>query len=173
MKNLQYPIGRFQFQPQEKLSNYLQSLTSLPNSIKNIINDFTEDDWAITYRPGGWNGRQLVHHIADSHMNSFIRFKLALTEERPTIRPYYEDRWALLADVSAVHPMESLQILTALHNRWTILIESLSPEDLNKSFYHPGDEKWVTLLENTAFYAWHCDHHLAHLKLIDDKRKNQ
>lgn len=173
MQNLQYPIGPFKFTSQQQPSQWIESLVSLPERVKNLVHDFTESDWDIPYRPHGWNGRQLIHHLADSHMNSFIRFKLALTEDAPTIRPYYEDRWAQLADVNTVAPEISLQILTGLHLRWVTLIQSMTKEDFNKKFYHPGDKKWVTLIENTAFYAWHSDHHFAHLQQIDVNRKNK
>jgi len=120
------------------------------------------------YRPGGWTVRQVVHHCADSHMNSFIRFKLALTEENPTIKPYHEDKWAEMADAKNLPIEPSLKILEGLHDRWAILIKSLSDQDLQKTFYHPANQKTITLATTIALYAWHSRHHLEHVKLVNE-----
>jgi hypothetical protein len=117
------------------------------------------------YRPEGWTIRQVVHHCADSHMNSFTRCKLALTEDTPTIKPYYEERWAELKDSKHLDITPSIQMLIGIHYRWVQLLRSLSATDLEKTFIHPEHGKHISLKENIAFYAWHCKHHLAHIAL--------
>ena len=107
---------------------------------------------------------QVVHHCADSHMNSFIRFKLALTEETPTIKPYYENLWAELSDTIQAPIQSSIALLEGLHQRWTILIKTLSTDDLNKQFRHPETDSFITLKTNIGIYSWHCMHHLAHIR---------
>src|SRR5690606_40023431 len=118
---------------------------------------------AKRYRPEGWTIRQLVHHCADSHMNSFIRFKLTLTEETPTIKPYLEDLWAELPDASHLPIDSSLDVLKGLHHRWTALLKSLTEEDLKRQFIHPETNERISLETNIGIYAWNGDHHLAHM----------
>ncbi len=110
------------------------------------------------------NIRQVIHHCADSHMNSFIRFKLSLTEESPTIKPYFEDRWAEMPDYLEVSILNSIQILEGLHLKWTVLLKSLSQSDLEKEFVHPEHGKRFSVAENIGVYAWHSNHHLEHVK---------
>ena len=121
------------------------------------------------YRPGGWTGRQVVHHVADSHMNCYFRYRLALTEENPTIRPYDEAAWAELPDVAATPIMVSLTLLDALHSRWVTLLYHLTQEQWQRTFYHPGNQRESTLDHALALYAWHGRHHLAHLQLLIPK----
>ena len=118
------------------------------------------------YRPGGWSGRQVIHHLADSHLNAYTRFRLALTEENPTVRPYDEAAWAELPDVAATPVTVSLALLEALHTRWTVLLHHLSEAQWARTFYHPGTARTFSLDQALALYAWHGQHHLAHLKLL-------
>ena len=164
--HLKYPIGQFQ-EPavisEELIDKWIQNIKDFPTLLIQEVNDLNEEILQKTYRPNGWTIKQVVHHCADSHMNSFIRFKLALTEENPTIKPYQENLWAELPDVLESSIYSSLQILEGLHNRWTQLLENLTEEDLNKSFQHPETGKKISLKLNIGIYSWHCRHHLAHI----------
>lgn len=174
LEDLKYPIGRF-----KKPENFTQSfitdsiavIANFPGILKKEVENLTEQQLDTPYREDGWTVRQVVHHCADSHMNSLLRFKWALTEEKPTIKPYFEDRFALLPD--AIHfPIDaSLQILEGTHKRWIAILESLSAEDLQKTFIHPENQRTLTLQINIAIYAWHCNHHLAHITHLK-KRMN-
>jgi uncharacterized damage-inducible protein DinB len=165
MENLQYPIGRFKAQTEwsaaETAAN-IDAISQLPPLLREAVADLSENQLDTPYRPGGWTIRQVVHHLADSHLNSYVRFRLALTEERPVIKPYDEKKWAELPD--AQHgPLEaSLHLLETLHLRWVSLLRALQPSDLQRMFVHPesGD---VTLEKAVAIYAWHGRHHLAHV----------
>lgn len=165
---LKYPIGKFELPiviTNVLLNDWIKTIKDFPTLLKQETDNLSEEDLSKTYRPGSWNIRQLVHHCADSHMNSFIRFKLTLTEEVPTIKPYTENLWAELPD-SAAHPIDSsLQILEGLHKRWGQLLNSLSNDDLEKQFHHPESNEYISLKTNIGIYAWHCQHHLAHIRL--------
>ncbi|MGZ9870244.1 YfiT family bacillithiol transferase [Priestia endophytica] len=166
-----YPIGTF-VKPstftQEDKHSYINEIKSLPERLTKAVESLEERALEKAYRDGGWTVRQVVHHVADSHMNSFIRFKLALTEENPTIRPYDEGKWAELSDYKAdVH--ESLLLLQALHRRWVTLIERMTEEDYGRTFRHPETEETLTLYEALALYAWHGNHHLAHVNVVREK----
>lgn len=164
--SLQYPIGPFEMPTQitdDMLSQWVDILDQFPSRINSVIRTLTEEQLELHYRPGGWSIRQVVHHCADSHMNSFIRFKLALTEHHPQIKPYREDLWAELADTKHFSISSSLQILSGVHVRWVHLIRSLSKIDLAKTYFHPESQKSFTLIEAIALYAWHCNHHESHI----------
>lgn len=124
----------------------------------------SETELEKQYRPGGWTIRQVVNHCADSHMNSLIRFKLALTEEIPMIKPYFENLWAELSDSRQISIDSSLKILEGLHVRWVNLLRSLKENDLDKEFFHPESKEKISLKHNIGIYAWHCEHHLADIK---------
>jgi hypothetical protein len=168
LETLKFPIGRFQ-KPSlindSEIENWIADIVSFPIKLQAEVSNLTEEQLLLTYRPEGWNIRQIVHHCADSHMNSFIRFKLALTEVVPTIKPYFEDRWAELADYSKTSVESSLKIIEGLHQRWVVLLEDLSKEQLKRSFIHPEHGMTFSLDEIIALYAWHCNHHLAHIKI--------
>lgn len=168
-KSLQYPIGEFVVPTQISIDDRNQWITDieqLPHLLTNALDDLSKPLIDTSYRPGGWTARQVVHHLADSHMNSFIRFKLALTEERPTIKPYEEHLWAELPD-SKLFPVEhSLDLLHSLHHRWTYLLKNMSSSDFNKTLYHPASKREMSLLLNTALYSWHGRHHIEHIKLV-------
>ncbi len=163
-----YPIGKFskpKMITSETINNWISIIEDFPTNLSKEIFGLSEKELLYKYRQNGWNIKQIVHHCADSHMNSFIRFKLALTEENPTIKPYFEDKWAELPD-SSISPINlSLKILEGLHSRWTILLKSLNDQQLNFTFYHPENKNEIKLSENIGIYAWHCNHHLEHIKL--------
>lgn len=165
---LKYPIGIFKM-PEvitaSLLSQWIKTIEEFPQTLKNELNGISSDDFSKTYRPGGWTVLQLVHHCADSHMNAFTRFKLSLTEESPIIKPYQEDRWALLPDVTDADPDLSLALLDALHSRWTILLRSLNNDELAREYVHPEHGKRFSLMTALGMYDWHCRHHLEHIKI--------
>lgn len=166
--NLKYPIGEF-IKPDiisnEILVEWITTIENFPKILFTEVVNLTEKELKYRYRPNGWNISQVVHHCADSHMNSFVRFKLALTEDKPTIRPYFEDRWAELEDCKNSPIEHSLKILDGLHVRWNLLLKSLSEEQLNRTFIHPEGNKEISLKENIGIYAWHCNHHLEHIRV--------
>ena len=173
LEKLKFPIGKFQ-KPEvlskALLDTYINDLESFPSRLKEAVLKLNDSQLNSPYRPDGWTIRQVVHHCADSHMNSIIRFKLALTEDQPTIKPYYEERWAELSDSKSMPIEASLLLLDGLHKRWAILLRSLSENDLQKTFIHPEHGKVFRLDENIGVYAWHCNHHLAHItSLISSK----
>jgi len=171
LDQLKYPIGKFE-QPaiidQKQIENWISIIETFPEQLSAEVINLDLKDLEKQYRPGGWTIRQVVNHCADSHMNSVIRFKLALTEDTPTIKPYEEARWAELSD-SRDFPIESaLKMLEGLHERWAHLLKSLSHQDLEKQFIHPDNDALISLKTNIGIYAWHCEHHLAHV--INAKR---
>lgn len=174
LEQLKYPIGKFE-KPEiitkEILIKWISDISVFPAKLNKETEHLTDEQLATTYRPNGWTVRQLVHHCADSHINSFTRFKLALTEDKPTIKPYWEDRWAELVDGKELPIKYSLMLLEGLHFRWVALLHSLSEQDLEKKFIHPEHGNEIRLDENIGVYAWHCKHHLAHITELK-KRKN-
>jgi len=168
-----YPIGVFR-KPEsittEQLNSCINNIQSFPQLLTNEVSSLTKEQLDTPYRHDGWTIRQVVHHCADSHMNSFIRFKLALTEETPTIKPYHEDRWAELSDANTFPIEHSLTLLDGLHARWVALLTSLQTSDLKKTFIHPQNGEEICLDQNIVLYAWHCNHHLAHITSLK-KRK--
>lgn len=171
--DIRYPTGHFEIQPYsaELKSKWLRDIKFLPNDIEIAIQNFDEYQFDTPYREGGWTVKQLVHHVADSHMNAYIRCKLALTEDNPTIISYDEKQWANLADVSAVPVNISVTLLHALHQRWYAAIENLTEEELlNKSVYHPGHQKQLSLWHLLGMYAWHGRHHTAHITKLKEQK---
>jgi hypothetical protein len=169
-EDLRYPVGKFDRSTigTERRAEFIQTITDLPNAIREAVKDLNEQQLDTPYRPGGWTVRQTVHHVADSHINSYIRFKLALTEdEPPTIVPYYEDRWAELSDSRL--PIDiSLAIINGIHQRWSTLLNSMSESDFNKVFKHPETGDW-TLDGALALYAWHSKHHTIHIARLRER----
>ncbi len=166
LNNLKYPIGKYtslQNITAELLQSYINEIEIFPKRLSKEVENLSDAQLDTPYRGGGWSIRQVVNHCADSHMNSLIRFKLALTEEQPTIKPYFEDRWAELADSSNVPIEPALKILDGIHARWTALLKSLTKEQLERTFIHPETGKQFRIDENIGLYAWHCNHHLAHI----------
>jgi uncharacterized damage-inducible protein DinB len=165
MDELKYPIGRFAFDAgltAEKRRQMISGVAALPAELARTVSGLSEDRLDIPYREGGWSVRQIVHHIADSHMNAFIRCKLALTENAPAIKAYDQDSWALTRDCLAVPPAVSLAIIEGLHARWAKLLESLSASDFQRTFTHP-ERGLLTLDFNVQLYSWHGKHHTAQI----------
>lgn len=166
--NLQYPIGPFvipEIVTKEDLDGWIKTIEEAPEQLKKVLESLPESLLDTSYRPEGWTVRQIVHHLADSHMNSYIRFKWALTEDSPTIKAYDEKAWANLPDYEM--PIEvSLHLLESLHKRWCHLLRSMSVSDFSKTFYHPETNQTIQLSTNVALYAWHCTHHIEHIRLV-------
>jgi hypothetical protein len=172
MEDLKHPIGRFSFQapstPAQR-SQWIDEIAAAPAQLRAAVARLTDEQLDTPYRPEGWTVRQVVHHVPDSHLNSYVRFKLALTEDNPTIKPYDEAAWAELADLST--PIEvSLTLLESLHARWVVLMRSMSDADFLKQFRHP-ERGPVTLEMNLALYAWHGKHHISHITSLKDRMK--
>ncbi len=165
MSDPRYPIGKFAYDgppSEEQRKKFMDDIAKAPAALRAAVQGLSPQQWETPYRDGGWRVRQVVHHVPESHMNAYIRFKLALTEDEPTIRPYMEDRWAELADVQSTAPEISLALLDSLHTRWVSLLKTIKPEEWKRTFNHP--ERGVVSLENNlAMYAWHGRHHVAHV----------
>lgn len=172
LEQLKYPAGKF-VKPEsitkEIIDSAISEIENFPSLVKFEIQNLEEKDLQLRYRPEGWTITQVVHHCADSHINSYMRFKLALTENVPTIKPYEESLWAELPD-NNLSPFVSLKLLDALHEKWVYILKSLSEEDLNKEFIHPDQSEKISLKENISIYSWHCRHHLAHIRQAKELR---
>ncbi|MEE9439681.1 MAG: putative metal-dependent hydrolase [Saprospiraceae bacterium] len=164
---LKYPIGKYNPGKisMDKLEEWIDGIEKFPSLLRKTVKGLNEKELLKTYRPEGWNIRQLVHHLADSHMNSFIRFKLALTEDCPTIKPYEESNWATFPDANKQPIESSLLILEGLHSRWTTLLKNMSVTDFSKSFLHPEHKISTDLASTVGMYEWHGKHHLEHIKI--------
>jgi hypothetical protein len=165
-----YPIGEFdrnfELSPEARRER-IQTLKDLPANLAAAVDGLTEELLDTEYRPGGWTVRQVAHHVPDSHANALIRFKLALTEDAPTIRPYYEDRWAMLGDAKL--PVDvSLKLIEGIHERWTALLESMSEDDYQRKVIHPESGEWI-LDGFLALYDWHSKHHVAHITSLRER----
>lgn len=168
---LQYPIGKFaasESYTAQEMDRCIERIATLPARIEAVVKDFSQKHFDSPYREGGWSARQVLHHVSDSHMNAYIRFKWALTEDTPLIKAYDEKRWAETPEVK-LDPILSLNLLKALHVKWVALLRNLSPEDLQRGYIHPETKKHVKLATIVAMYAWHGDHHLGHLKIVAEK----
>jgi uncharacterized damage-inducible protein DinB len=171
MDDLRYPIGKFHFEGpliDEQKHASLDEIANTPLNLRAAVRGLSETQLDTPYRPGGWSVRQVVHHVPDSHLNSYVRFKLALTEDEPTIKPYAEDRWAELADTRTTPIEVSLTMLESLHDRWVRLLRSLTPEEWKRTFRHP-ELGAMTLEKTLALYAWHGRHHVAHIAGLRDR----
>jgi hypothetical protein len=165
LEQLKYPIGRFEskgnYTPEE-IKTDIQIISALPSKFINLMGGWDEDKFNTPYRPDGWTIRQLVHHVADSHINAYTRCRLAMTEENPTIKPYEEQLWAELPDAKAAPVELSLQLIRYVHLRWVLLLRSMDSKDLARTYFHPGNQQTVRLDEVIANYAWHSEHHYQH-----------
>jgi uncharacterized damage-inducible protein DinB len=171
MTDLRYPIGKFSYDghlTEDQKRAFLDDIAQTPKNLRAAVQGLSEGQLDTPYRPGGWTVRQVVHHVPDSHLNSYMRFKLALTEDEPTIKPYAEDRWAELADTKATPVAVSLTLLDSLHDRWVRLLRSLTPEEWKRTFRHP-DLGAMTLEKTLALYAWHGRHHVAHITSLRER----
>ncbi len=173
MEDLSYPIGRFVPQPysDKELKERLMAIMFLPKELENAIQNLDEYQIETPYRPDGWTVKQLINHIADSHMNAFIRFKLGLTEDNPTIKPYNQDAWVNLNDTKIVPINVSITLVHALHARWAALLNGISSADLERTVFHPEQKKEITLWHMLGLYAWHGKHHVKHITALRERMK--
>lgn len=170
--DLRYPVGRFTPEldiTAERRKEMIDEIESLPAKLRAAVSNLSGPQLDTPYRPEGWTVRQVVHHLADSHMNAYVRFKLALTEETPTIKPYDEAAWAELADARETPPEVSLTLLEALHHRWVDLLRSMDEASFARSFRHPEQGRTPQLEQVLGLYAWHGRHHLAHITRLAER----
>ena len=173
LEESKYPIGKYNIPANISdidVDDHIRTIKDFPGKLKNLIENWSDTQLDTPYRKGGWTVRQLINHIADSHMNSFIRFKLALTEDNPTIKTYDEAKWAELQDSFTIEIKPALQILKGLHKRWVYELKSLTNKEFESTFFHPEHNRNITLRESLAFYAWHCSHHYAHLENLKKEK---
>ncbi|MCP4975778.1 MAG: putative metal-dependent hydrolase [Maribacter sp.] len=173
IKKLQYPIGHFVYPnnvSQRTIEEWIGILEELPEELDNSVKNLTNEQLETPYRPGGWTVRQLVHHIADSHHHSYTRFKWALTENEPLIKAYEEKDWSNLFDAKIAPIQLSVSYLKALHAKLVYLLKGLSEEELNKYYIHPDGNVKVTVKENIGKYAWHSQHHCAHITGLRNRK---
>ena len=171
MDNLRYPVGEFKFHghlSEDQRRLFVDEIAEAPAKLRAAVAGLTPEQIETPYRPGGWTVRQVVHHVPDSHLNSYVRFKLALTEEEPTIKPYDEAAWSELEDVRTAPLETSLTLLDVLHQRWVLLLRSLNDTDFSRTFRHP-ELGVVSLEKNVALYAWHGRHHIAHITSLRER----
>lgn len=165
---LRYPRGKFapkeSYTPEEVTSN-IARIERIPVDVEKLVSDFDSRLWDTPYRESGWTARQVVHHMADSHLNAYVRFKWALTETTPIIKAYDEKAWAETPETK-LDPAISISFLKSLHTKWTALLKLLTADDLRKEFIHPDTKKHIPLDRLIALYAWHGEHHLGHLKIV-------
>jgi uncharacterized damage-inducible protein DinB len=169
--DLRYPIGQFEYQgtlSNELCQALIDQIAAAPERMRTAVQGLSDEQLNTPYRPEGWTVRQVVHHVPESHLNSYIRFKLAITEDEPTIKPYFEDRWAKLDDANTAPVELSLNLLDALHERWVWFLRSLKEGDFQRTFRHP-EMGTVSLDKNIALYAWHGRHHVAHVTSLRER----
>ena len=173
MEDLRYPIGKYIVQPfsDQQWKEWLIDIQFLPQHIENAILNLDEAQLDTRYRDGGWTLKQVVHHVADSHMNAYIRFKLGLTEDTPAIKPYDEVAWAEMADTRHQPVNVSLTLLHSLHTRWMEILRHMKREELDRKVFHPEHKKEMTLWELLGMYAWHGRHHTAHITSLRERMK--
>lgn len=165
MEDLSYPIGRFKPEPKitdAERKQLIDDIAAAPAALQEAVKGLSREQLETPYRPGGWTVRQVAHHLPDSHLNAYVRFKLALTEDQPTIKPYEQQLWAELPDAKTADIEMSLKLFEALHERWVFLLKSMRPDDFMRKFNHP--ESGINVLETTLqMYSWHGKHHVAHI----------
>lgn len=171
MEDLRYPIGKFEPRPftVAQLEEWILDIKYLPNLLENAVLNLDEHQLETPYRPDGWTVKQVVHHVADSHMNAYIRFKLGLTEFNPVIKPYDEAAWALLSDTNNLPINLSLTLLFALHTRWVEVLKHISKAEWEKTVYHPEQKKEITLWNLLGLYSWHGRHHTMHITNLRER----
>jgi uncharacterized damage-inducible protein DinB len=171
MSDPRYPIGKYAYDgplSPEQRTKLIDDIAHAPDALRAAVQGLSPQQIETPYREGGWTVRQVTHHVPESHMNAYIRFKLALTEDSPTIKPYMEDRWAKLADVESTPLEVSLTLLDSVHQRWVCLLNSLQPQDWKRTFTHP-EMGSVSLEKSLALYSWHGKHHVAHITELRKK----
>jgi len=167
-----FPIGKYEQQPfsTKQKDEWIRDIKFLPQALENAVLNLDEGQLNTPYRDGGWSSKQVVHHVADSHMNAYIRFKLGLTEDNPTIKPYEQEPWSELADTRNLPINISLTLLHALHIRWVEILNNMKDEDFNRTVVHPEYQKTMTLWYLLGMYAWHSRHHTAHITSLREKK---
>lgn len=170
---LRYPIGKFrvpEYIGEKELGTWISELEVYPERLQTLVSRLGPEQLDTPYRPGGWTVRQVLHHLYDSHTNSYIRFKWTLTENTPVIKAYEEGLWAALEDSRSAPASLALQGLQALHAKWIYLLRMLTPDDLSRTFVHPESGKETTLTVNVGIYAWHSEHHYMHIYRLLERR---
>ncbi len=174
MKDPRYPIGPFvapeEISKQDR-DNWIQSISRLPAALKEAVHSWNDEQLNTPYREGGWTVKSLLHHIADSHMNSIIRFKLGLTENNPRIKTYDQDGWSELYDSKQIDPSVSLSLLEAIHTRFVCLLKNMTDEEFRRTIFHPEMNKSISLEKMLALYGWHSEHHLAQILELKKEKK--
>lgn len=171
---LRYPIGKFTFPKifeKSQVEHWINEIETFPPHLHKAVKGLDDEQLDTPYRPGGWTVRQVVHHLADSHTNAYVRFKLALTEDAPAIKPYFEDRWAETPDSRELDIAVSLHLIDALHKRLDFLMRKMTDEDWQRLFFHPEHNKQIPLYRMAALYAWHGKHHVAHITTLRHQRQ--
>jgi len=171
MQSLQYPIGKYVEQPYSdaQRKEWLLDIQSMPDQLEHAIANFDAVQFDMPYREGGWTVKQLIHHVADSHMNAYTRFKLGLTENKPTIKTYDEKEWAKLSDTTNLPVNISVTLLHALHIRWVEILMNMTESDFKREVYHPEHKTHLSLWYLLGMYAWHGKHHTAHVTSLVDR----
>jgi hypothetical protein len=171
IEDLRYPTGKYQPQPfsEKQKEKWLNDLKFLPQELELAIQNLDEAQLQTPYREDGWTVQQLVHHVADSHINAYVRFKLGLTENNPPIKPYEEKEWAKLDDVNVLPINVSITLLHALHRRWVATMKNLSDEQWERTVFHPEHKKEMTLWYLLGMYAWHGKHHVKHITALRER----
>ncbi len=171
LENLKYPVGRFDWSRQvskEDRIKAIQTIAAFPAKMRDAVKSLNDAQLNTPYRPDGWTIRQVVHHCPDSHMNAYIRFKLALTENSPTIKPYEQTEWAKLPD-SKLDPEVSLQLIESVHKRWVTIMENMTDEEWELGWIHPDHNAFQAMKQVVTLYGWHCEHHRAHITRLKDR----
>ncbi len=166
-KALKFPIGEFKMPEkfsEKEIVSRIKTIENFPAILRKEVEKLDDKVFLYRHRLGGWTIKQLVHHCADSHLNAYVRTKLACTEKNPTIKPYDESAWANMDDAAEAPVEWSLKLLEGLHKRWAIILTELTPEDFKKTYFHPEQKRKVSLVFLVFLYSWHCNHHLAHIK---------
>ena len=171
-KNTRYPIGRFSYDGDSSrvaIDRSIATVESLPNALRAAVEGLSGEQMDTPYREGGWTPHQVVHHVADSHMNAYMRMKLAMAEDAPAIKPYDEAAWARLPDTRVVPATVSLDLIDSLHARWVALMHEMTDSDFERTYIHPDHQRAVPMREVVALYAWHGRHHTGHIKSLRER----
>ena len=167
LEALKYPTGKLEWEKDYSMAviqSLIDKIEKQPDNLREVVQGISADNQNYSYRPGGWTIRQIIHHVSDSHLNAYIRTKLALTEDCPTIKPYDENKWADLFDTAHADFLISVHLLDTIHKRWVILLRSLKREDFDREYFHPEMKRKVPLTHLLSIYAWHGDHHIGQIR---------
>ncbi|HET6527266.1 MAG TPA: putative metal-dependent hydrolase [Balneolaceae bacterium] len=171
IEQLKYPIGKFSYDESsaQKMTNqWIKDIAYLPRRLSDLVYPLTKEQLNTPYRKGSWTVLQLIHHLADSHINGYVRMKVALTEDNPAIKTYDQDEWAKLPDYKTKMD-DSMELIYGLHKRWARILHTLKPDQLERTFQHPESGTW-TVRKLIALYAWHSNHHLAHIRTLKEQK---